>query len=91
MPGYCAAVGLQCKAAWEESGDTCTVKSNEKCDTKIASSDALCECDGGTAARRCPNDVAGAVASPTTDSGTVATRASLCVDVRTCRLHPFLL
>ena len=37
-------MGMTCNAAWEESGDTCAVKSNEQCDTKIASSDAICEC-----------------------------------------------
>ncbi|EOD21377.1 hypothetical protein EMIHUDRAFT_368782 [Emiliania huxleyi CCMP1516] len=42
--GYCAAIGRSCTGAWEESGDTCTVKHDMACDQSIASSDAICEC-----------------------------------------------
>ena len=42
--GYCDSIGRGCVAAWEESGDTCTVKSTEDCATEIPGSDALCQC-----------------------------------------------
>ena len=50
---YCAANGgLQCKAAWEEVGDSCTVKREEDCESDFGAftSDAICECipAGGT-------------------------------------------
>merc|ERR1711939_1022268 len=50
--GYCKALkktskapkGFACKGAWEESGDTCQVKHKMRCNQKLSSSDALCEC-----------------------------------------------
>ena len=44
---YCKAIGSACKAAWEESGESCTVKSTMNCGTTIDSSDAICECYPG--------------------------------------------
>ena len=43
---YCAANGLQCKAAWEETGDSCTAVREEDCvyDFGAFTSDAICEC-----------------------------------------------
>ena len=49
---YCESVGLECLNAFEESGDSCTIKSNHNCDTTFCSrqqcdidtSDALCKC-----------------------------------------------
>ena len=48
---YCESVGLECLTAFEESGDTCTIKSDHDCDTDFLTdlvngptSDALCEC-----------------------------------------------
>lgn len=45
--GYCAAVGLGCRGAWEEHEDTCRVESDLTCTEALDSSDALCECHGG--------------------------------------------
>jgi len=42
--GYCATVGRQCAAAWEEGSDDCNVKHEMTCDETIASSDAICQC-----------------------------------------------
>ena len=42
---YCKSQGLACLNAFEESGDSCTIKSKEDCDTDFYwTSDALCEC-----------------------------------------------
>ena len=43
---YCAANGLQCKAAWEETSDTCTEEKEEDCNYNFGAetSDAICEC-----------------------------------------------
>ena len=49
---YCESVGLECINAFEESGDSCTIKSYHDCDTTFCSdrhcdiqtSDALCQC-----------------------------------------------
>ena len=42
---YCKSLGLACLNAFEESGDSCTIKSKEDCDTDFYwTSDALCEC-----------------------------------------------
>jgi len=43
---YCNAVGRKCVGAWEESRDTCTVKSTEDCSHNFGAhtSDAICEC-----------------------------------------------
>jgi len=43
--GYCGAMGMACKGAWEEVGDTCEVLHDMTCDQTIDSSDAICECD----------------------------------------------
>ena len=46
---YCESLGLVCLKAFEESGDSCTIKSNEHCDTDFNwTSDALCECSVDT-------------------------------------------
>ena len=44
--GYCAVQGLQCKAAWEDTEDTCTEKREEDCDYDFGdeTNDAICEC-----------------------------------------------
>ena len=42
--GYCQAIGNTCVQAWEEQGDTCTVQSDLRCDQKLGSSDAICQC-----------------------------------------------
>ena len=45
---YCESLGLVCLNAFEERGDSCTIKSNEHCDTDFNwTSDALCECSVG--------------------------------------------
>ena len=42
---YCESLSLACLNAFEESGDSCTIKSKEYCDTDFYwTSDALCEC-----------------------------------------------
>ena len=43
---YCAANGLQCKAAWEEQSNTCTEEREEDCDYDFGADtgDAICEC-----------------------------------------------
>merc|ERR1712165_413892 len=43
---YCDAVGRTCVGAWEESGDTCSVKSTKDCSHNFGgyTSDAICEC-----------------------------------------------
>merc|ERR1711939_244175 len=49
--GYCNSIytpknkATSCVGAWEESGDTCKVAHKMTCDTKLASSDAICECN----------------------------------------------
>ena len=46
---YCESIGLACLNAFEESGDSCTIKSNENCDTDFDwTSDALCQCTSDT-------------------------------------------
>ena len=45
---YCDSIGLQCQNAYEESGDSCTIKSDHDCDTDFDwTSDALCKCKNG--------------------------------------------
>ena len=43
---YCAANGLQCKAAWDEQRDTCTEEREENCNFQFGNEtdDAICEC-----------------------------------------------
>ena len=43
---YCKANGLQCKAAWEDTEDTCTEERKEDCvyDFGGETGDAICEC-----------------------------------------------
>ena len=46
---YCESLGLACLNAFEESGDSCTIKSNKHCDTDFDwTSDALCQCTADT-------------------------------------------
>jgi len=45
--GYCKTIGMDCANAWEESGDSCTVKHNMTCSQTLNSSDAICECKAG--------------------------------------------
>merc|ERR1711907_386677 len=42
--GYCQAVGMECKGAWEEHNDKCIVKKTMTCTETWSSSDAICEC-----------------------------------------------
>ena len=45
---YCRAQRLGCLRAWEEKGDSCTIKSAEDCDHNFSyTSDALCQCTNG--------------------------------------------
>ena len=45
---YCESIGLQCQNAYEEYGDSCTIKSLQDCDTDFNwTSDALCRCKNG--------------------------------------------
>lgn len=54
-----------CVAAWEETGDSCTVQSVETCSSLIQSSDALCQC-GGTVSSVGNSSGAESLASPFT-------------------------
>ena len=49
---YCDSLGLKCFKAFEESGDSCTIKRKEDCDTVFYwTSDALCQCTSDTVSR----------------------------------------
>ena len=56
---YCESLGLACLNAFEESGDSCTIKSKEDCDTDFYwTSDALCECtEETTGIKRLTNSI----------------------------------
>ena len=43
---YCETNGLQCKAAWEDTSDTCTQEREEDCNYDFGdeTGDAICEC-----------------------------------------------
>eukprot|EP00930_Biecheleria_cincta_P104537 TRINITY_DN968_c0_g1_i3.p2 TRINITY_DN968_c0_g1~~TRINITY_DN968_c0_g1_i3.p2 ORF type:complete len:120 (-),score=26.34 TRINITY_DN968_c0_g1_i3:200-508(-) len=44
---YCQSFGQECAAAYEESGNSCTIKQTYKCDEAITgTSDMLCKCVG---------------------------------------------
>ena len=46
---YCQSLGLQCLKAFEESGNSCTIKYEADCDTDFDwTSDALCQCTDET-------------------------------------------
>ena len=45
---YCASLGLMCRNAFEEKGDSCTIESDHGCDKEfIWTSYALCQCQKG--------------------------------------------
>eukprot|EP00930_Biecheleria_cincta_P104538 TRINITY_DN968_c0_g1_i4.p1 TRINITY_DN968_c0_g1~~TRINITY_DN968_c0_g1_i4.p1 ORF type:complete len:163 (-),score=19.06 TRINITY_DN968_c0_g1_i4:1-489(-) len=44
---YCQSFGQECAAAYEESGNSCTIKQTYRCDDSITgTSDMLCKCIG---------------------------------------------
>ena len=46
---YCESIGHACRNAFEASGNSCTIKSNQDCDTDFGwTSNALCYCTFGT-------------------------------------------
>ena len=67
--GYCDTVGRSCVGAWEESGDTCTVKYVMTCSQQLSSSDAICECGAPTSSgssTRCDTVIPGLPVSTST-------------------------
>ena len=46
---YCESLGIECLDAFEDSVDSCTIKSNHDCDSDFNwTSNALCQCRYGT-------------------------------------------
>ena len=46
---YCESFGIQCRSAFEEIGDSCTMKNERACDTNFNwTSDAICHCKNKT-------------------------------------------